>query len=235
MSSKTNRHPTDLASLRGLRLAMSSEVDEGAYWNEARIKSLTGDEQISARFIAQDFFEFPRTHKHLVFGNNRPMLRVVDEAMKARLHVVPFKADFSGNAGDPQMPAKLRCEAPQILQWLIDGHEMWMESGALHKCSAVQAETDHYFESQSTPEMWVAEMCLTTDPDVRSASSDLYASFKLWKENRGEKPMSQSRWGEWMSIRYPKIKSHGTPTYQGISLDPAVAPPTSTRPTWGDR
>lgn len=235
MSAKTNRHPTDLATLRGLRLAMSSEVEEGSYWNEARIKSLTGDEQISARFIAQDFFEFPRTHKHLVFGNNRPMLRVVDEAMKARLHVVPFKADFTGAAGDPQMPAKLRSEAPQILQWLIDGHELWQEDGSLLKCSAVQAETDHYFESQSTPEMWVEEMCLATDPDARSTSSELYASFKLWKENRGEKPMSQSRWGEWMSIRYRKVKSHGTPTYEGIRLNPDLTPATQPRMGWGDR
>lgn len=231
------KHPTDLASLRGVRLAIASEVAEGAYWDDARIKSLTGDETISARFMRQDYFEFRRTHKHLIFGNNRPMLRVVDEALKARLHVVPFKANFSGDAGDPEMPKKLREEAPQILQWLIDGHELWVEDGTLRRCTAVQEETDRYFESQSTPEMWASECCLFGPEYVHAetSASDLYSSFKSWKDARGEKPMSQTRWGEWMSGRYQKRKAHGTMVYDSIKINPEAETPTSNRRMWDER
>jgi len=48
--------------------------------------------------------------KHLVFGNDRPQLRVVDVAIRARIHLVPFKADFTGKNRDPEMAAKLRLE-----------------------------------------------------------------------------------------------------------------------------
>src|SRR5262249_11647736 len=58
MSQRWTAHPTELANLRGLRLAISSEVPEGAYWNESRIKQLTGDQMISARYMKQDYFEF---------------------------------------------------------------------------------------------------------------------------------------------------------------------------------
>jgi putative DNA primase/helicase len=156
---QSERHPTELANLRALRLAISSEVPEGAHWNESRIKSLTGDASISARYMRADYFEFARGHKHLVYGNHRPLLRVVDDAMRARMHVVPFRAVFSDELGnrDPMLPAKLRAEAPAILARLIDGHLQWIADGStLRKCDAVKRETADYFESQSTPDLWTS-------------------------------------------------------------------------------
>ena len=96
MASKQQPHPTGVANLMGTRLAISSEVREGAFLDEALIKSLTGDQEISARFMRQDHFVFRRTHKHLIFGNHRPILRVVDDGIRNRLHIVPFKAQFIG-------------------------------------------------------------------------------------------------------------------------------------------
>lgn len=54
-----SRHPTEIANLRGLRLAVSSEVGEGEYWDEAKVKELTGDEMLAGRYMRCDFFEFP--------------------------------------------------------------------------------------------------------------------------------------------------------------------------------
>jgi putative DNA primase/helicase len=219
MASKSSGHLTELANLRGLRLAISSEVSEGCYWDEQRVKSLTGDREISARFMHKDLFVYERTHKHLVFGNNRPMLRIVDPAMKTRLHLVPFKMHFEPDMKDPQMASKLRAEAPGILQWLIDGHSKWLEDGYLKKCSIVQAETDAYFEAQSTPDMWISECCVLDDAAYGSAG-DLYKSFKAWKEARGEGALSQTRWGEWMSVRFTKVRSNGM-KYRGVDLKPS--------------
>jgi putative DNA primase/helicase len=226
MSSKSQRHPTELANLRGLRLAISSEVPEGSCWNESRIKSLTGDAMIAARFMGGNFFEFPRTHKHLVFGNHRPILRVVDTAIKARLHVVPFKAQFVGAAADPNMSTKLRAEAPQILHWLVMGHEKWLSDGQLLKCSAVDRETSEYFEAQSTPDMWVRERCIY-DSSVKKGDAGwqdrsgkagvLYCDYSDWKKRRGELPISQTSWGEWMGARYKREK-YGVAHYVGLQM-----------------
>ena len=220
MATKTQQHLTFLASLRGLRVAVCSEVAEGAHWNEQRIKSLTGDAKISANYMRQDPFSFERTHKHIVLGNHRPMLRIVDPAIKSRLHIVPFRAHFDEETKDPQMGLKLRAEAPAILRWLIDGHMRWLEDGRiLKKCSAVQAETDSYFAAQSTNEQWVEECCREGD-GAEGQAKELYASFKNWKETRGEGVPSQTRWSEWASNRYSKRKSHGGMVYSGIEIRP---------------
>ncbi len=58
MASRMERHPTELAGLQGGRLVVGSEVEENSRWNESRIKSLTGGDPISARYMRQDFFTF---------------------------------------------------------------------------------------------------------------------------------------------------------------------------------
>ena len=58
IASNAERHPTDLAGLRGARLVTSQETEEGRRWAESKIKALTGGDPISARFMRQDFFTY---------------------------------------------------------------------------------------------------------------------------------------------------------------------------------
>ena len=54
-ASNSDRHPTELARLRGARLVTASETEEGRRWAESRIKTLTGGDVVSARFMQQTF------------------------------------------------------------------------------------------------------------------------------------------------------------------------------------
>lgn len=216
-------HPTDIANLQGIRLAVSSEVSDGDHWDESRIKSVTGDTTISARFMRQDFFEFRRTHKHLIYGNHRPQLRTVDAAMRTRLQIVPFRASFAGRE-DLGLPARLRGELGYVLHWLLEGHAAWIGAGRkLPRCAEVDAEMLDYFDTQSTPEMWLKER---TEPvqDLISKlyprAGDLYADYSQWKKERGENPVSAVRWAETMKRSYRKVAMNGTVRYQGLRLIP---------------
>jgi putative DNA primase/helicase len=85
-ASKSDRHPTDLAMLRGARLVTAQETEEGGAWNETRIKALTGGDSITARFMRQDFFTFNPTFKLVIAGNHKPILRSVDDANRLQYH-----------------------------------------------------------------------------------------------------------------------------------------------------
>lgn len=221
MAKSRDEHPTELASLKGVRLATSSEVSDGDHWHEARINELTGDTEISARYMRGDFFEFRRTHKHLIYGNHRPQLRSVTPAIKARIKIVPFGQCFIGRE-DPMLPERLRQEAPYVLNWLIEGHAEWVRLGRkLPDCQAVARESDSYFAEQSTVDMWIAERLQVIDPDDRPAyqcpkSSELYRDYSIWKKERGEVPVSQTRWADSMR-RFARIQSNGV-RYRGAGL-----------------
>ncbi len=83
-AAKGDRHPTDLAMLRGARLVTAQETEEGRAWSEVRIKTLTGGDPITARFMKQDFFTYAPTFKLMIAGNHKPNLRSVDGAMRRR-------------------------------------------------------------------------------------------------------------------------------------------------------
>ena len=57
-ATKFDRHPTELAALRGARLVTASETEKGRAWADARLKALTGGDPIKARFMRQDEFEY---------------------------------------------------------------------------------------------------------------------------------------------------------------------------------
>ncbi len=222
MSKTHESHPTEVAQLAGARLVTSSEIDDGSFWHESRLNELTGDATVSARYMRQDFFEFKRTHKHLIYGNHRPQIRSATEALKARIKIVPFKQSFIGRE-DPDLPTKLSEESGFILGWLIEGHAKWIDAGRkLPPCKAVEDESKDYFESQSTIDNWVSERCqLIQNSDATASSlpksSELYANYKDWKLERGETPISETRFAETLSKRFKKERSNGS-RFRGIRL-----------------
>jgi hypothetical protein len=58
MESRSDRHPTDLAGLRGARFVSATETEQGRRWNESKIKAITGGDDITARLMHQDFFTY---------------------------------------------------------------------------------------------------------------------------------------------------------------------------------
>jgi putative DNA primase/helicase len=219
MESRGDRHPTEIANLMGVRLAVSSELEEGQHWAEARIKALTGDAVLSARFMRQDFFEFRRTHKHIIAGNHKPAVRAVDDAIRRRIHLLPFTARFSGDRADRDMPTKLRAEGPAILAWMIRGCIEWQLSG-LCPPSTVTSATDDYLAMQDTLGLWLDENCDTSDPTVETRSGELYANFTDWKYSRGERAPSQVRFTAQLEQRFRRERDTrtGHMIFHGVRL-----------------
>lgn len=220
MQSKHTSHPTELAQLQGRRLATSSEIEDGQYWAESRIKELTGDEVLSARFMRQDYFQFRQTQKHVICGNYRPRLKGGDNAMQRRMVLVPFDASFEGKAQDKELPEKLKREAPAILQWMIAGAVKWAQEGLVIPERILQASSDYMLAMDDLAE-WV-EDCCSLDPEAKDSNKYLFASFKEWKIERAEKAPSIATWGERVrqQLRLEPYKSGSTRGFRGIQLLP---------------
>ncbi|KKK47585.1 hypothetical protein LCGC14_3153700, partial [marine sediment metagenome] len=186
-------HPTDLAGLRGSRLVTASETEENRSWAEAKVKTLTGQDRISARFMRQDFFEFLPTFKILVAGNYRPRLKNPDGAMRRRFQIIPFDKVIPEAERDKNLHEKLEAERPGILQWMIDGCLDWQDHG-LNPPQAVSDSTDEYFEAEDTVGRWLEEEC-TVGSGMTGRLGHLYGSWQKWCETNGEFSGSNRRLG----------------------------------------
>ncbi len=194
LESRNDRHPTELAGLRGARLVTATETETGRRWAESRIKALTGGDRISARFMRQDFFEFTPQFKLLVAGNHKPSLRSVDEAIRRRLHLIPFTVTIPKNERDETLADKLKAEWPGVLAWALDGAVAWHAKG-LRPPQAVQDATRSYLAEEDRIARWIADRCYV-EPGAKASSSGLYQSFRGWCEDAGERPGSHKAFSQ---------------------------------------
>ena len=217
-----DRHPTDIASLRGARLVTAIETEEGRAWAEARIKSLTGGDRISARFIRQDPFEFKPEFKLVIAGNHKPSLRNVDEAIRRRFHLIPFIVTIPPEERDLNLGEKLKDEWPGILKWMVEGCLEWQRLGGLKPPKAVVAATEAYLEAEDSIANWITDEC-TIDPNATEQSKALFASWKRWAEAAGEQPGSQKRFKQAMENRGHECRHTNTGSkFAGIMLTPKM-------------
>jgi putative DNA primase/helicase len=220
-ASSFDRHPTDLADLRGARLVTATETEEGRRWAEARIKTLTGGDRVKARFMRQDFFEFIPQFTLVIIGNHKPGLRSVDEAMRRRFHLVPFNVTIPAHERDPKLGEKLTTEWPGILHWCIEGCRDWQKQG-LAPPEAVQAATAAYLEAEDAVTAWIEDEC-ERNPNAWERSSALFESWKSWAVRSGEPFGDTKRFRDRLEVRgifYKREPGTGRAGYQGLKLKP---------------
>jgi putative DNA primase/helicase len=219
IESRSDRHPTELAHLRGARLVIAQETERGRHWAESKIKVLTGGDPITARYMRQDFFEFTPQFKLMIAGNHKPVLRGVDEAIRRRFHLIPFTVTIPQEERDKDLAEKLQSEWGGILQWAIDGCLQWQQIG-LSPPPAVLDATNQYLRDEDTLGQWIEERC-SIDPACSSSSSNLYHDWKHWTEVRGERPDSQKRFSQTLGDRgFVKQRERTCMMFYGITLRP---------------
>jgi len=124
-----------------------------------------------------------------VSGNHKPQLGSVDEAIRARLNLLPFEVTIPPEQRDTKLPAKLRDEWPSILGWMIDGCLEWQRDG-LNAPACVKVATDTYMESQDVMGAWIEERCIV-GPNNRAKGQALYKNWIGWCEENNQYKNSQ--------------------------------------------
>jgi putative DNA primase/helicase len=209
-ASKFDRHTTELAMLRGARLVSASETEEGRLWAEARIKRLTGGDEITARFMHKDNFTYRPTFKILVSGNHRPLLRCVDDAIRRRMVMVPF--DFKAENPDRGLEDRLMAEAPAILRWMVEGFLKWQRHG-LNRPDRIIESTRDYLASQDVLGDWLQSAC-ELGPDLKSSTSALYSHWAAHARDNGDEAGSPKSFAERLQNR-GFAKEKNVPTSDG--------------------
>jgi putative DNA primase/helicase len=202
-ASNSDRHPTDIAMLHGARMACAVETEEGRAWAETKIKTLTGGDKVSARFMRQDFFEFTPQFKLMLIGNHKPILRDVGESTRRRFNMVEL--NHQPLVKDLELESKLKTEWPEILRWMIDGCLNWQRNG-LQRPEVVRNATEQYFTEQDVIKRWIEDEC-EKDKNLADTFPRLFGSWKEHAEINGDQ-VGTSRWfsKQLERLGYTKIK-----------------------------
>jgi len=185
MQSYGDRHPADVAALQGARLVTAMEVPDNKTWNVVRIKQMTGGDPVTARMMRGNDFSYMPQYKLVFTGNDLPRLRGVDEALRRRLHLIPFDVTIEAKDEDKGLPQFLRAhEAGKILNWMIEGSQKWFKSRIKAPAKVREATTEYLDDSDIIKQFIDAE--LERQVGSEETTNDVFARFREFTENANE-------------------------------------------------
>jgi len=223
----------DIMALRGLRIAFASETDEHRKFSSARVKWLTGGDELTGRNPHDKYpTTFKPTHTLILLTNHRPHAPSDDFAFWRRMVLIPFTISFSNDLEpsdtvkpeDKTLPDKLDAELPGILAWLVEGCLKWQQQGLALPFAIKEANRMYQREEDLLADF--LDECCSIEEEGREGATKLHSIFSAWwAKNISNKPPKQKTFGTMMAKKFEKIKINGIYHYSGLSLiieDPGI-------------
>ena len=209
----------DVARLNGIRYDVTNEAELTDKLKESSIKTMTsGNDNIVARFLYGEQFEFSPQMKIFMASNYKPTIRGQDRAIWDRIRMILFNVSFDETRRDKTLQDKLCKEIPQILGWMIEGCIKWQKEG-LDEPDKFKYAKDEYRSEMDSVRRWVEENCII-DTDARTPSKELFKNFSNYVQDRKEFQLSHTMFGRNLSKKFEKRKYLGVTTYLGLKLKP---------------
>lgn len=188
-----NQQTNDLAMLRGKRFVTAFESERNKKLAESRIKSLTGGDPLTVRFLWNEFFTYEPQFKVWLGTNHLPKITGTDNAIWSRVKLIPFKAQFDKGVNDILgLKYKLANEEGEaILSWMVDGCRSWLEAGYLEDCITVKEATKEYRLQEDWFGKFIEDM-IQPEQDHFFPNTELMAAWAEWSSKNGYSEMKIS-------------------------------------------
>lgn len=210
-----------LATLRGKRLVIAGELEEGRRLSAATIKKISSTDP----FQVEEKYKQPEivkpSHTLCLFTNHLPRVGSTDNGTWRRIIVIPFNAVIKRDSTIQNYADYLVEKAGgAILSWAVEGAQIFARNGFhLDVPESVEEATESYRERENWLENFVSDRCIR-EPGARVGARELYSAYKEWSDALKDYTRSEKDFSAEMEKRgISKMKSHGVNTYFGLRLD----------------
>ena len=220
MRDRNNTARGDLARLKGARMVVTSEPNDGCRLDEGIVKQMTGgtENKLTARFLYGREFEFSPEFKIVMSTNYKPVIKGTDNGIWRRVRLIPFTAEFIKENRDPQLIEKLRRELPGILNWAIAGAVGWCKEG-LPPCAIIDEAGQEYRSEMDRVQQFLDD-CTTRSESSSTQASTLYKCYKAWCSEQGDRfPVGSTKFFMELKRRFKSRKTEAYNEYIGIKIN----------------
>ena len=189
MKKNSDQNTNDIARLRGTRFVTTTEAEQGRRLSEPLIKKITGNDQMTARFLYGEYFNFAPTFKIFMATNHKPVIKGTDHGIWRRIKLIPFTTRIPEEKQDKSLEAKLQSEASGILNWLLEGTARWRREG-LKAPPAILHATDEYRGEMDVIGNFLKERSVQK-PELTIRIRELYKAYADWCDDNKEHAISE--------------------------------------------
>lgn len=183
---KRNVKP-EMAELKGKRLVIAAELEEGVRLNTSIVKQLCSTDEITAEKKYKDPFKFTPTHTIVLYTNHLPRVGANDEGTWRRLIVIPFNAKIHGKSDIKNYSDYLYENAGgAVLSWIIEGaHKAINNNYKIAVPTVVKDAIDRYRDSNDWFSIFI-EDCCEVDKAFIQKSGEFYQEYRAYCARNGE-------------------------------------------------
>lgn len=183
---KRNVKP-ELAELKGKRLLIAAELEEGMRLNTGMIKQLCSVDEISAEKKYKDPFSFTPSHTLLLYTNHLPKVGGTDEGTWRRIIVIPFHKKIAPKKDIKNYAQYLAEHAGgAIIKWIIEGaQKVIADDYRTEPPKSVSDAIEAYREANDWMSHFLEERC-ETDDAFEEKSGALYQEYRSFCASAGE-------------------------------------------------
>lgn len=181
LASRGKSYDAETVELRGLRLAIAAETEEGARLDSAAVKQLGSQDKISARPLYGKPIAFWPSHTLVLFTNFLPKVGSRDDGTWSRLKIAPFKAKLRGAKGEIKDFASYLCDnaGGAVLSWIVEGAQRFIANGfKIEPPEAARAALAEYSRENDWLQDFI-EDCCCIGPSYTAGSQELYTMYTV--------------------------------------------------------
>lgn len=183
---KRNVKP-EMAELKGKRLIIAAELEEGMRLNTSVIKQLCSTDAVYAEKKYKAPFSFIPSHTLVLYTNHLPKVGASDAGTWRRLIVIPFNAKIEGDSDIKNFADYLVDHAGgAILSWIIEGSRMVIAEGFnIKPPKVVRDAVAAYREDNDWLGKFLEESCVI-GAAYQEKSGELYKAYRTYCINMHE-------------------------------------------------
>jgi putative DNA primase/helicase len=186
INNRQNKKP-EFAELRGKRLVITGELEEGMRLDTAVVKKLCSTDPIRAEKKYKDPFDFIPSHTIVLYTNHLPKVGTSDAGTWRRLVVVPFNAVIEGSADIKNYTDYLLTHAGgAVMAWIIEGAARFIQGGyRIDPPECVKQAIREYRHANDWLNHFLTERC-EIDPRYFERAGNLYYKYREYCAGTGE-------------------------------------------------
>ena len=169
----------EMAEVKGKRLLIAAEMQEGARLNDSTVKQLCSTDDIFAEKKYKDPFSFKPCHTLVLYTNHLPRVSASDDGIWRRLIVIPFNAKITGKSDIKNYSEYLYDNAGEaILAWVIEGSKKVIELNyQIPVPACVQEAINEYHSQNDWFGHFIEDKC-EIGSKYKESSSSLYQAYR---------------------------------------------------------